>query len=195
MKMRQATFAAAIAFVASTGFTATPFYPPFGLDLNAPDKSTRPGDDFFQYSNGTYLANLQIPADQVSAGKRFDISKRTEANLHALLEQAAQNVGENPGDVQGKVGAMYAAFMNEAAIEAAGAKPISAELDAIRAASGEGRLSRPSAGLFECRDPPRRHRRRRARGRSGRMGVPARPQRRASRSFRLADDPADQRCL
>jgi putative endopeptidase len=141
MKFRRATFAAATAFAASASFAATPVYPPFGLDLTAPDKTTRPGDDFFQYSNGAYLARLQIPGDEISAGKRFDITKRNEANLHALLDDAAKGVGQQPGDVKGKVGAMYTAFMDEAAIEAAGAKPISPELDAIRAAPDRAALA------------------------------------------------------
>jgi len=141
MKIRQASFAAAVALAASAGFAAMPVYPPFGLDLSAPDKSTKPGDDFYQYSNGTYLSHLQIPADQISAGKRFDITKRNEANLHALLEDAAKGVGPQPSDVKGKVGAMYAAFLNEAAIEAAGAKPIAPELDAIRTAADRGALT------------------------------------------------------
>jgi len=141
MKFRHATFAAVIALAAGAGFAATPVYPPFGLDLTAPDKSIKPGDDFFEYSNGTYLKNLQIPADEISASKRFDMSKRTEANLHTMLEDAAQGVGAQPTDLKGKVGAMYAAFMNEAAIDAAGAKPIAPELNAIRSAGDRSALA------------------------------------------------------
>ena len=141
MMLRPATFAAAIALTATTLPAATPVYPPFGLDLTASDKAARPGDDFFQYANGADYARLEIPSDQVSAGKRFDITKRNEANLHALLEDAAQNVGAQPTDVKGKVGAMYAAFMNETAIEAAGARPIAPELDAIRAAPDRAGLA------------------------------------------------------
>ena len=141
MKIRLATFATALALASGTAFGAAPFYPPFGLDLTAPDKTIKPGDDFFQYSNGAYLSRLEIPSDQVSAGKRFDITKRNEANLHALLEDAARGVSALPSDEKGKVGAMYAAFMNEAAIEAAGAKPIAPELNAIRGAADRSALA------------------------------------------------------
>jgi putative endopeptidase len=141
VKFRQGSLAAVLALVAGAGFAATPVYPPFGLDLSAPDKSIKPGDDFYEYSNGTYLKNLQIPADEIAASKRFDMSKRTEANLHSLLEDAAQGVAAQPADLKGKAGAMYAAFMNEAAIDAAGAKPIAPELNAIRAASDRSALA------------------------------------------------------
>src|SRR3954471_8162890 len=47
-----ATALTATASIAQTPASA-PLYPPFGLDLTAADKSTRPGDDFFQYANGS----------------------------------------------------------------------------------------------------------------------------------------------
>ena len=121
---------------------AAPVYAPFGLDLAAPDRSVRPGDDFFEASNGTYLKALVIPADQVTAGKRFDMSRRIDDRLHGLLDDAARNVGPAPVDVKGKVGAMYAAFMDEAAIERAGATPIAPEIAAISAAHDRNDLAR-----------------------------------------------------
>ncbi len=118
-----------------------PIYPPHGLDLNARDDGTKAGDDFFTYSNGKYLRTLVIPSDQVSAGKRFDMTKRIEERLHAIMDDVSAGVGEAPGDVKGKVGAYYAAFMDEKTIEALGAKPLSPELDAIRAANDRSALA------------------------------------------------------
>ncbi len=123
-----------VLLLAATPAVAAPVYPPFGLDLAAPDPSVRPGDDFFTAANGAYLKRLVIPADQVSAGKRFDMTNRIDNRLHALLDDAAKGVSREPADVRGKVGAMYAAFMDEAAIEAAGATPIAPELRAIQVA-------------------------------------------------------------
>ena len=120
--------------VAGAPAVAAPVYPPFGLDLAAPDRSVRPGDDFFEATNGAYLKTLVIPPDQVTAGKRFDMTRRIEDRLHGLLDDAAKSVPAEPADVRGKVGAMYAAFMDDAAIEAAGSAPIAPELDAIRLA-------------------------------------------------------------
>lgn len=120
---------------------AASVYPPFGLDLMAPDPSVRPGNDFFEATNGSYLKQLVIPIDQVSAGKRFDMTRRIEDRLRDLLEAAAKDALAEPTSVKGKVGAMYAAFMNEAAIEAAGAAPIAPELNAIRIARGPGAIA------------------------------------------------------
>ena len=118
----------------STAALGAPLYPPFGLDLTSPDRTTRPGDDFFQFANGSYLARSVIPADRPTASRRFEMTDRTEAQLHALLDGAAHGVSATPSDLTGKVGAFYAAFMDEARAERVGAKAIAPELDAIRAA-------------------------------------------------------------
>lgn len=120
---------------------AAPVYPPFGLDLAAPDPGVKPGDDFFAATNGTYLKSLTIPADEVSIGKRFEMSQRIEERLQGLLEDAAKAAPPEPRDTRGKVGAMYAAFMDEAGIEAAGARPIAPELAAIAAAQDRSQIA------------------------------------------------------
>jgi putative endopeptidase len=121
---------------------AQPFYPPFGYDLTAFDLKTKPGDDFFQYANGAYLARTAIPADRPIASRRYDMSDRTEQQLMAILRGASVSAALQPADLKGKVGAFYAAFMDEAAVEQAGGKAIAPELDAIRAADDLGDLAR-----------------------------------------------------
>jgi putative endopeptidase len=120
--------------------------------MSAVDPSTRPGDDFFEYANGKYLSRTEIPADRPIASRRLDMTDRTDLKLRALLEEAANGVGEQPTDLKGKVGAFYASFMDEATIDRLGATAVSPELDAIRNASdlaGLARLMGESAsGLY-----------------------------------------------
>jgi putative endopeptidase len=139
MISRSILLAGAVALAAPVSFAATPVYPPFGLDQSAVDPAVKPGDDFFEYANGKYLARTQIPADRPGASRRLEMTDRTEAQLHAILEDAAKASTAN--DVRGKVGAFYAAYMDEARIEAVGAKAIAPELDAIRAAPDKAALA------------------------------------------------------
>ncbi|MFD1612884.1 M13 family metallopeptidase [Sphingomonas tabacisoli] len=125
---------ACAALLASGTALAGPLYPPFGLDLTAPDKSVRPGDDFFEYANGAYLARTSIPADRPTASRRLEMTDRMEANLHVLLENAAKALPGTAATETEKVGAFYAAFMDEAQADRLGATPLKPELDAIRAA-------------------------------------------------------------
>ena len=63
---------------AAVGAPASPYCPPFGLDLTAFDKTAQPGNDFFQYANGGYLARTVIPPDQPMATRRSDMTDRIE---------------------------------------------------------------------------------------------------------------------
>jgi len=128
--------------VASATFAqAAPVYPPSGFDLSAPDRSTKPGDDFFQYANGSYLARSVIPADRPAVSRRFEMTDRMEGQLHQLLQDAWNNVPEQPTDTRGKAGAFYYSFMDEATIDRLGASAIAPELNAIKAASRPSDLS------------------------------------------------------
>jgi putative endopeptidase len=125
--------------VAAAAAVAKPVYPPYGLDLTAPDTAVKPGDDFFQYANGAYLARTTIPADRPAASRRLEMTDRMEAQLHILMEDAAKAGAGN--DNRAKVGAFYAAFMDEAQAERLGAAPLKPELDAIRAAPDRAALA------------------------------------------------------
>jgi putative endopeptidase len=150
--MKRATlllgFTILAAGTAWAGTSKAPVFPPYGFDATAIDRSTRPGDDFFQYVNGAYLARVQIPADRPAVTRRLEMTDRTDQQLKTLLEDAAGGVGEQPADVKGKVGAFYASFMDEATIERLGAGAIAPELNAIRSApdlAGIARLMGESA--------------------------------------------------
>ncbi len=119
-----------------------PVYPPFGLDLTAQDKAVRPGDDFFQYANGAYLARTAIPADRSAASRRFEMTDRMEAQLHDVDGECRAHFTAQRADEKAKVGRFYAAFMDEAQAERLGATPLKPELDAIRAASDRAALAR-----------------------------------------------------
>jgi putative endopeptidase len=119
-----------------------PLYPPVGLDMNAADSSTRPGDDFYQYVNGAWLARTIIPADQPYMSEWQVMRDRTEAQLRDLVEAAAASVQHEPTTVAGKVGAFYKSFMDTPRLEALGALPISPELSAIRASRSRVELAR-----------------------------------------------------
>lgn len=123
-----------IAGIATAQETGKPQYGAWGFDLTAMDRQVAPGDDFNRYANGTWLARTPIPADKPIASLRYLMTDRTEARLHGLLETAAAGAAERPTTVEGKVGAFYKAFMDEARIDALGLRPIGPQLAAIRVA-------------------------------------------------------------
>jgi putative endopeptidase len=121
--------------------TDKPQFGAWGLDLSAMDKQVLPGDDFNRYASGAWIARTQIPADKPMASLRYLMSDRTEARLHELMDQAAATASQEPKDLEGKVGAFYKAFMDEARVETLGAEPIATQLKAIRAARGRDEIA------------------------------------------------------
>jgi putative endopeptidase len=115
-----------------------PQYGAWGFDTAGMDAKTRPGDDFFRYANGTWLDNTQIPGDKPAVSLRLAMTDRTEGRLHEIMEAATT---KPPTGLEGKVGAFYHAFMDEARVDALGAKPLDPLLAEIRAAKSRDRLA------------------------------------------------------
>ncbi|HEV8017802.1 MAG TPA: M13 family metallopeptidase [Steroidobacteraceae bacterium] len=118
-----------------------PMYPPAGLDMTAADPATRPGDDFFQYANGGWLVRTPIPPDKAFMTAAQAVRDRVEQQLRSLIQAAAARGGQ-PTDLEGKVGAFYASFMDEARRAELGARPLAGELAAIRASHSREELAR-----------------------------------------------------
>lgn len=125
----------------ATAAMAAPQYGDAGFELSNRDLSTKPGDDFFQYANGTWLKNTPIPGDKSAVSLRLAMSDLTEQRLHDLLEAASASAPHKPGTLEGKVGAYYKSFMDEAHVEALGATPLKAGIDTIRAAKSRSDIA------------------------------------------------------
>jgi putative endopeptidase len=124
---------------APTPVSAKPAFGSFGVDLAQMDKSVRPGDDFYRYVNGTWLATAEIPADKSFYGTVVTVFEKTEANLHAIVDELA--AGKHaPGSVDQKVADMYASWMDQAGMEARGFEPAKPYLARIAAAKDKSDL-------------------------------------------------------
>jgi putative endopeptidase len=120
--------------------------------MSATDSSTRPGDDFYQYANGAWLARMTIPADRPFVMEWRVMRDRTETQLRGLIDTAAARAPRKPSTTEGKVGAFYQSFMDSARLEALGARPVSAELAGIRVSrtgAEAARLMGKSHAAFE----------------------------------------------
>jgi putative endopeptidase len=110
---------------------AQPVYGTWGFDAAGADLAVRPGNDFFRYANGTWLDHAKIPGDKPAWTLRLEMTDRTEARLRQILEEAAAVVPREPDTLQGKAGAFYKSFMDEARIEQQGAEPLAPELASV----------------------------------------------------------------
>jgi putative endopeptidase len=133
-----ATVLAAVPAIAADA----PFYGAWGFDLTGRNLAVKPGDNFFAYANGRYQDTLVIPGDRPSYSPRLQSAERVQSQIREIVEQAAAKAPMQPSDEEGKFGALYAAFMDEARVEALGARPLEADLGAIRTAGSRTDLAR-----------------------------------------------------
>jgi predicted metalloendopeptidase len=107
--------------------------PQSGVDVANVDQTVRAQDDFFRYSQGKWLKDVDIPADRASWGA-FNIAQETVENqVRTIIEQSEQDKKRAPGSDAQKIGDFYASFMDEARRNAQGLAPLKGELARIAA--------------------------------------------------------------
>jgi len=110
------------------------------------DLSVAPGQDFFAYANGTWLARHPVPNDEAGWG----IGDLVEAELYLKLRninEAAAAAPTPPGSDQQKIGDFWATAMDEARADALGLTPLQQELALIEAIQSVPDVVRASFAL------------------------------------------------
>ena len=112
-----------------------------GIDEKGMDKAIAPGNDFYDFTNGAWLATTEIPPDRGSWGTEEELSEATDKQIVALIEAAANDPSR--ATPMGRLAAdYYTAFMDEPAIEAKGIAPLEATLKKISTITDRSTLSR-----------------------------------------------------
>ena len=110
-------------------------------DLSGIDRSVTPGGDFFAYANGAWLKATEIPADRSSYGTGAMLTELTTQRTADLIQEVAKSAAPAGSETR-KVADYYAGFMDEAAIETQGLKPLQPALDSIASISNVHSLAR-----------------------------------------------------
>jgi putative endopeptidase len=123
----------------STTEAPAPARPPaaigaWGVDLSARDLNVKPGDDFFRYANGTWLANTEIPADRTRWGTFDMLGEKSDRDVRDIITAVAG--GSNaPGSNAQKIADIYNSYLDIDHIDQVGLAPIQptlAQIDALR---------------------------------------------------------------
>jgi putative endopeptidase len=101
-----------------------------GISVEHMDIGVRPGDDFFSYVNGTWLAETEIPADKSSYGGFGILRDEAEDDVKVIIEASASGDFAKGTDEQ-KVGDLYKSYMDMEKRNELGVKPLRRELDTI----------------------------------------------------------------
>ena len=101
----------------------------------APSGQVSVAQDLYRHVNGRWLASHEIPADRAVDGTFHQLRDQAEKDVRAIIEAAA---AEEP---EGRVGALYSAFMDESGIEGAGLSVLDADLNPVRYAQNMEQLA------------------------------------------------------
>jgi len=103
-----------------------------GISIANMDTAVRPGDDFYLYANGGFLARTKLPADRASIGVFSTLADLSFKQTATIIEDAAK-ANAAPGSNERKIADLYHSYMDEAAIESHGLPTLKPHLDAIAA--------------------------------------------------------------
>lgn len=137
-RMSRAILMASAAFVVPT-LAADPAIPPVGpnelsFSVENMDGAASPARDFYRYASGKWQDGAVRPPDRASIGMFDFMSKRLAAQLRFVIDKAVEDAASAPkGSPAQQVGDFYRSYMDFAAIDAAGMKPLAAEFAAVDA--------------------------------------------------------------
>lgn len=104
-----------------------------GIEVAAMDRGVRAQDDFFRYSQGTWLKDVAIPSDR-SSWSAFSIAQeRVEQQVSAIIGAAAASTNAPAGSEAQKMGDFYTSYVDEQRRNALGLAPLKPELARIDA--------------------------------------------------------------
>ena len=90
----------------------------YGLDLTTGNPDVHPGDNFFMHVNGGWYDTFELPADRSRYGSFDLLAEKSEQRVRWVIEDLAAEKA-SVDTPSGKVAAVYNAYMDDEAIEAA----------------------------------------------------------------------------
>ena len=121
MKIKVLALAAAslIAIAPTSIGAAKPVFGTWGYDPTAMDRGVKPGDDFFDYVNGTWAKRTDIAPDRTFVGIDSVLNDQIEKDVRAIVEDQAKDPTAN-GRLGQQIGDLYASWMDTDTVEKLG---------------------------------------------------------------------------
>jgi putative endopeptidase len=142
IKLALAAICAFILAAPMAGFAQTaPKQTVHGVQIENIDRSVKPGDDFYRFTNGDWLKRTEIPPDRAAVGVFALLRDSANKQSAALIEEAAK-ANAPAGSNTRKIADLYNSYMNEAEIEKRGIEPLRSQLQAISAIKDKRQLAR-----------------------------------------------------
>ncbi|WP_371455304.1 M13 family metallopeptidase [Leeuwenhoekiella aequorea] len=103
------------------------------LDLANMDTLVKPQDNFYDFVNGNWMRNTEIPEEESTWGGFSVLRKKTREDVLAIIADAQKENSYGPKTDQAKALALYEGQLDTVARNAAGLKPLQPALESIAA--------------------------------------------------------------
>ncbi|MGN6367332.1 MAG: M13 family metallopeptidase [Phycisphaerae bacterium] len=103
-----------------------------GIDRAGINPAVQPGDDFFQYANGTWIQQNPIPPAYPTWGAFNEVSERNRAILKEILDGLENSSDASLDPDSRKLRDFYATAMEETRLEHDAVTPLAPEFDRIQ---------------------------------------------------------------
>ena len=123
-----------------------------GIATGEMDRSIQPGDDFYRYSNGHWLAKAVIPPDRSSVSVFAQLTELSNHRTAALIEDLVKSGASTPGEK--RIADLYHSYMDEGTIEAKGLEPLKPILSAINDIHDQRDLARALGERLRADEDP-----------------------------------------
>ena len=110
------------------------------IDLGYLDNTIRPEEDFFQFSNGTWIKNNPIPASESRWGSFNELENNNKRKLTEILEGLKSNTTAEKGSDAYILGRYFASYTNMEKRNQLDLSPIQADLDKIKNLKSKGEV-------------------------------------------------------
>jgi putative endopeptidase len=101
------------------------------IDKQNMDTSVKPGDNFYEYVNGSWIKTHPIPPEYSQYGAFTILYEENQEKLRTLIKKVSAEENAPKGSVAQKIRDFYNSGMDTVAIEKLGVKPIQKQLNEI----------------------------------------------------------------
>ncbi len=113
-----------------------------GIDFDGIDSDVRPQDDLFDYANGKWIRETELPADRARWGAFHKLHEKSQEDVRTLVEAVSQAENVEPGSATQKIRDFYNAYMDTESATELGVEAIRSELDQVAALESRDDLFR-----------------------------------------------------
>jgi len=103
-----------------------------GVILEYMDTTNRPGNNFYQFANGNWIRNAEIPSNRPSYWMGTLLFENSQKNFQKIIEKSrTANKEDNPEEFL--IGSLFNSYLDTVARQSKGISPLKSEFDKIDA--------------------------------------------------------------